>query len=141
MINFKLITQAIEDLLNDNTAGYTIERNAERNSDPNRAAKGNGLINISKGTVDYESHTIGSQPWLVTIHPQVEIQFAHNEGWRCEDGLEDAVAEILGILTANKTLNGTVLMTNGYKVEYDINEGVKPYHQAAMITITAEARA
>lgn len=140
MINIKTITQAVEDMLLEHTTGYYIERNAERNTDPNVAAKDKGWINILKGTIAYDSLTIGPTPWMATIDLKVEIQYADDIGDRAEDGLEDAVSEILGILNDHKTLDGTVQMTMGYKIEYFINEGVRPFHQAAVITLTAEVR-
>jgi hypothetical protein len=142
MINFKLITRAIEDILAENTDGYTIERDAMRNVDPNVAAKGKGWINITKGPVNYESYTIGNTPWLCDVQPKVEIQYADNEGYKCEDGLEDALEEILGILASSdyRTLSGTVQNVRGFKVEYDINDTIEAYHQAAIITIFAEVR-
>jgi hypothetical protein len=140
MINFKQITQAVENILKANTSGYTIERNAERNTDPNVAAKGNGWINITKGSLDFEAHTMSSTPWLVGIELKVEIQYADNEGWKCEDGLEDAVNKIMTVLTANPKLEGYVNNSKGYRIDYEINEGAKPHHQAAIITIQAEVR-
>jgi hypothetical protein len=140
MINFKEITQAIEEILTEHTNGYMIERNAERNIDPNVASKEKGWINILKSTIDYEAYTIGATPWKANIECKIEIQYADEQDYRTEDGLEDAVAEIMGILNDHKTLDGEVLMTTGYRVEYAINEGVRPYHQAAIITIKAEAR-
>ena len=141
MIKFSQITQAVENILKQNTAGYNIQRNAERNHDPNVAAKGNGWINITKGTLDYEAFAIGSKPWQVTVEVKVEIQYAHNEGWKCEDGLEDAVNEITTLLNSHPTFEGFVSMTTGFRIEYELNEGIKPYHQAAIITFRAEVRA
>lgn len=142
MINIKLVTQAIEDILNAGLSGYIITRNAERNVDPDLAAQSNGWIGIYRGKVDYESYAIGSTPWKVGIEPIVEVQAASFlSGEDAEDRLQDAEKAVLDVLVANKNLNSTVGMTNGYSIEYEYNnQGKEVYFHAAIITIKAEAR-
>lgn len=141
MINYKNITQGVETILNDNLSGYTITRNAERNVDPDIAARGKGWIGIYRGPLNYESHTIGTTPWMAEINIKVEIQVASmKSGDDAEDKLQDAEKEIIDVLTANKKLNNTVDMTNGYEIDYEYNADEQIYHHAAIITIKAEAR-
>jgi len=82
MINYKTITQGIETVLNANLTGYIITRNAERNEDPDVAARGNGWIGIYRGPVNYRSYSIGATPWLVEVNPRVEIQVASMKAGR-----------------------------------------------------------
>jgi len=141
MIDVANITKAIKDLLAANLDGYVIERNAERNDDANVAAQGNGWINVMRGKTAYKPFTTGSTPWLVSVMPKVEVQYAAMNKEDAEDGLQDAEKAVLDVLTANKTLSGTVLMTNGYEIEYEYNPSEQIYHHSATITILAEVRA
>ena len=150
MINLKLITQAVETLLKDNLGvinsqaskdGYTIERNAARNSDPNIAARGKGWIGIYRAKLSYKPLTLNQ--WKANIDIDVELQVAHfKSGDIAEDMLQDGEQAILNVLTANKNLSGTVGMTNGYDIDYQYNTDVQHglYHHAAVITIEAEAQ-
>ena len=142
MINFKTILDALESIFNDNLTGYTVTRNEPRNNDPDLAAKNKGWIGIYRGTMNYESHSIGSIPWQVTVEPKIEIQCASaRSGKDAEARLQDAESEVLTLLNANKKLNGTVEMTNGYVVDYEYNTDIEDmYHLAAIITIQAEKR-
>jgi len=144
MINIKTITQGIETVLNANLTKYIITRNAERNEDPSLASGSTlGWIGIYRGPVDYEAHSIGSTPWMATIEPVVEVQAASfSSPEDAEDRLQDAEKAVLDVLTANKTLNNTVDMTNGYSIDYEYNyQGKEVYFHSAIITIKAEARA
>lgn len=148
MINLKRITQAIETLLKDNLGvvnsqaskdGYTIERNAARNSDPNIAARGKGWIGIYRAKLNYTPLTLNQ--WLASIEIDVELQVAHfQSGDIAEDRLQDGEKAILDVMTANLNLSGTVGMTNGYDVTYEYNADVQQglYHHSSVITIKAE---
>jgi hypothetical protein len=140
MINYKTITQAIQTLLEDNTTGYIITRNTERNTDASNAVSDGdtqkGWIGIYKGPLEYEPHS--TVKWLATINPKIEIQVAHYDSETAEDYLQDAEKEIMDILTANKKLGGTVNNTVGYSIDYEVNEDEEIYHNAAIITIKAE---
>jgi hypothetical protein len=142
MIDFSLITSAIEKILNEHTNGYIIERNSRRNTDPNIAATGNGWIGIRKDTIEYSAHTTGRSPWLVQIEPLVEVQYASlNSISEAEDKIENSINEILGILNDHLTLDGVVSYINGFRIRYEINQEVDAYFYAGIITIRAEARA
>ncbi len=142
MINFKDITQGVEKLLKDNLNGYAIVRNEERNIDPSVATQGKGWIGIYRGSLDYETATIGNIPWLVAIEIIVEVQAADmKSGAKAEDKLQDAEKEVLDVLVSDKKLNSTVEMTNGYSIEYEYNKDEQIYHHSALITIHAEKRA
>ena len=144
ILNFKNITSAVETLLNDNTTGtYLVERNYERNGDPNKAMVNNGWIGIYRDSLTYGAHTTGSSPWLVDVAVRVEIQIASMlSSEDCEDKMEDAVNDVLTVLNANRTLDGTVLMTNGYDISYEINaEHREVWYHATIIRINAEVRA
>lgn len=144
MINFKTITQGVETVLGDNLTGYIITRNAERNEDPSLATgeSVSGWIGIYRGQVDYEAHSIGSTPWKALLEVIVEVQAASFlSGDDAEDRLQDAEKAVLDVLASNKTLNGTVDMTNGYSIDYEYNyQGKEVYFHSAIITIKAEAR-
>jgi hypothetical protein len=142
VINVKTITKAVEDIINDNTVGYIVTRNAERNVDPNVAAKDKGWIGIYRGGINYLPYTTGSTPWLAEVRVDVELQVASMQsGEQAEDKLQDAEAELLGIFAANLNLNGTVLMTQGYDIRYDVNVEAEVYFHAAIITLRTEVRA
>ena len=144
MINFSDITQAFENVLKSETAGYTIERCSTRNTDPNIAAQGNGHINVYKGSIDHDAYTTGSRRWKAMVETKIEIQCADNEGWRADDSLEDAVQEILGIIdTESKKaapFEGEAGNVNGFRIEYETNQGAEMYHVAAIITVRSEIR-
>ena len=142
MINFKTILRGVEKVLRDNLTGYTITRNEPRNQDPDTAAKGSGWIGIYRGKLGYSSYAIGGTPWMVEVETKIEIQCASMaSGEDAEDRLQDAETEVLTVLNANKKLNNTVDMTNGYDIEYEYNDLEEVYHHAAIITLKSEARA
>ena len=142
MIDYSQITAAIKSILEaelDST--YLITRNEERNVNPNLPQRKGKYINISRGSVSYTAHVIGNTPWLVTVRPKIEIQVASMiSGENAEDILQDAEKAVLDVLTANKKLNNTVAMTNGYDIEYEYNANEQIYHHASIITIIAECR-
>jgi hypothetical protein len=143
MINFKLITQALEKLLIENldSKDYNIERNPMRPSSAEKAAD-KAWIGIYRGSIEYIAHSTGSQPWLAQIETIVEIQVASlTSAEDCEDKLCDAEKEVLDLLTNNKKIGGTIDMTNGFSVEYEINADEQTFYQAAIITIRGEQRA
>jgi len=144
MINMKDITKGVKTVLDDNLSDYIIQRNPKRNDDPNTAAQGKGWIGIYRSGLDYDPYTTGAQPWLAHPSVMVEIQTASFlSGEDAEDRLQDAEKEVMDVLTANKTLNNTVSMTNGYEIKYEFNEDeeAQVYFHAAIITIKAEVRA
>ncbi len=143
MINYKLITQAIKSILQDNLDNtYIITRNEERNVNPNVPLRKGKLINILRGSVSYEAYTLGTTPWLVSIKPMIEIQISSMiSGEDAEDRLQDAEQEVMNVLTANKRLNNTIAMTNGYSIEYQYNQEEQCYHHSAIITIETQAQA
>jgi hypothetical protein len=142
MLNYSQITKAIEDLLRNNLKGYKITRNEGRNEDPNQALGKAGWIGIYRGTHDYNSHTTGSTPWLVSVMPLIEVQVADvSSGASAEDKLERAIKEITDILTANKSLNNTIAHTKGYKIDYQYQKLEQIYFHSAVITIKGECRA
>ena len=141
MINLKTITAGVETILNAGLTGYTITRNEERNVDPNIAAQNNGWIGIYRGRLEYETYATGSIPWMAHIEVKVEVQIASfTSGEDAEDKLQDAEKAVIDVLVANKKLNNTVDMTNGYSIDYEYNADEEIYHHAAIITIKAEAR-
>ena len=142
MINLKDITKAVETLLNQKLTGYIITRNAERNNDPSIAAQNKGWIGIYRKSISYEPYSTGTQKWMTFIELDIEIQVADMEsGDIAENRLQDAEEEIMDLLTANKNLNNTVAMTNGYDIAYEYNADEQIYFHSAIITIKAEVRA
>lgn len=140
MIDISAITKAVKALLDANLTGYVIERNAERNEDPNVAAQGSGWINVLRGPVKYRPYSTGAKLWKPEIHIVIELQYAHQDKGLAEDGLQAGEKAILDVLTANRTLSGTVLMTMGYDIDYEYNKTEEIYHHASIITIIAETR-
>jgi hypothetical protein len=141
MINAKDITKAIEDLITQNEPGFTVERNARRNTDPNAASRGRGWVGIYKGPVDYTPQTTGARPWNATVEIEIELQCADmRSGADVEDALEEGVQELLNLFNTNHNLSGTVAQTVGYRVRYEVNTDAKVYWYAAVITIIAEVR-
>ena len=141
MINFKDILKGVEKVLKDNTNGYTIVRNEERNTVPSVASRGKGWVGIYKGSLEYETVAVGAIPWLVFVDIIVEIQVADmKSGAKAEDKLQDAELEIMTVLNADKKLDATVEMTNGYSIEYEYNADEQIYFNSALITIHAEKR-
>jgi hypothetical protein len=142
MINMSTITRAVEDMLNEHTANYTIARNAARNEDPNTAALGNGWVGIWSGDESYEPYSTGPHPWLAEVETIIEVQYADfNDPGIAEDKIEEAKGEILGIINDHYTLDGTVLEIIGIKVQRFRNEDVDAFHYGARITVRAQARA
>ncbi len=141
MINMSDITRAVEEMLREHTADYTIERNGARNDDPNVAALGNGWIGIRKGKKDYEAYSTGPAKYLCDLEVIVEVQYARfDDAAEAEDHIEEAVEEILGILNNHQDLDGKVSHLTGFNVTYDVNTDVDAYHYAAVITVRAQAR-
>lgn len=151
MINLKIITQAVETLLKDNLGeynsanslddGFTIQRNAARNTDPNIAVRGQGWIGIYRAKLSYEPLTTAQ--WLANIEIDIELQVADfRSGDDAENRLQDGEQVILNLLTANRTLSGTVAMTKGYNINYEYNSDTQQsiYHHSSIITILAEAQ-
>ena len=142
MINLSEITAAVENLLKSGLSGYSIHRNAARNTNADLAARGSGWINVMRGSVDYRAHSIGDLPWMASIQVTVEVQAASmSSAEDAEDRLQNAEKAVLDVLTGDKKLGNTVDMTNGYSIKYEYNAQEKIYHHAAIITIKAEARA
>lgn len=143
MVNFKAITQGVESLLRENLSSYDylIERNPIRPDDPYKAAQSLAWVGIYRGTLEYNSHTTGNQPFLVEIEVVIEIQVASLESAEdAEDKLCDAEIAILNILKTDKKLNSTVDHINGYGIEYEMNEAEATFYQSSIITVRAEVR-
>lgn len=143
MINMKDITRAVKSILEQNLQGYTIVRNAQRNMDPNIAAKNNGWIGVYRGKLDYSPHTIGgNNPYMAEIEVVIEVQTASMQsGADAEDRLQDAEEAVMDVLNDNKKLSGTVHQNNGYSIEYEFNADETIWHHAAIITARYEVRA
>lgn len=141
MINFKTITQKVQSIFDAGLNDYTITRNAERNADPNVAAKNKGWIGIYRDSIDYNPHTTGSTPWLANVNIRVELQVASfRSGEDAEDKLQDGEKEIMDLLNANKNIGGTVGMTMGYNIKYEYNVESQIYWHASIITLKTEVR-
>lgn len=142
MINLATVTAAVKTLLSAGLTGYYVHRNAERNRDPNVAARGSGWINVTRGRIEYQPRGgMGNTPWLAMIEIRVEIQTASMKSDEdAEDKLQAAEADVLDVLTENKKLGNTVDMTNGYSIAYEYNTQERVWHHAAIITVMAEAR-
>lgn len=143
MLNFATVTSALETLLNANLTGYSINRNAPRNTDPNVPARQqNGWINIQRNKLNYVGYSTGPQPWLGTPSIRVEIQVSSREsGSDAEDMLQSAEAEVLSVIAADKNIGGTVAIIKGFDISYEYNDSTEIYHHAAIITINMEVRA
>lgn len=143
-VNMSVINKAIGDILKANLLNDLITINEKRNTDYNKAAQKESLINIVKGGKTFNTVAIGSRPWLVEVKPIVEIQCTSFKSG--EDAVEKLIAkedQVLSLLMSNKKLGGYVDMTNGYDIVYEVNLDVEKdkYLQASVITILAEVRA
>ena len=98
-------------------------------------------IGIYRGTLNYNSHTIGSQPFLVEIEAIIEVQVASLESAEdAEDKLCDAELAVLNVLKTDKKLNSTVDHISGYGIEYEMNEDYGTFYQSSIITVRAEVK-
>jgi hypothetical protein len=141
MIDLSKITKAVQEMLSGGLSGYTIVRNEPRNEDANIAASGKGWVGIYRGSNSYNPRTTGDRPWGAVVEVVVEVQTASmRSGEDAEDRLQAAEQEVMGVLNADKKLKGTVDMTVGYEIAYDINASSQMYYQAAIITVKAEVR-
>lgn len=142
MVNLKNITSAVKTMLDNGLTGYTIERNPERNVDPSVASRGSGWIGVYRGGIEYKPYSIGAAPWLCEATVIVEVQAASMlSAEDAEDRLQTAEQAVLAVLNGDKTLGGTVDMTNGYHVEYQYNKDNAIYYHASIITLMCEVRA
>jgi hypothetical protein len=146
-VNLKIITQAVERILKNNLQGYRIFRNPEVVVDPNVARRRNndgGWIGVYRGPCEYAPFTTGDSPFMAFPKINVEVWIASAASpEKAEDELEDSVKEIMDVLTDrdNLTLDDTVLMSNGYELEYDYDKDNQIYMHGCVITITTEVRA
>lgn len=143
IINFKEITQAVQTLLKDELKGkYSVQRNAEIESDPNVVARFDAWIGVYRKKVKYDPLTTGNAPWLATPEVDVFIQIADmHSGESAEDKLQDAEQAVMDVLNANRKLKDTVGQTVGYGMEYEIDKKGDVYFHSVLITIRTEARA
>jgi len=143
VINQSVITAAIETILRTELEGYIITRNEELNRDPDIARLvSKGWIGIYRGAENYNAHTTGSTPWLVDVDPRIIIQAVSlKSGNDAEDILQEYVAEVMGILNANKRLNDTLAISTGYNITYQFNDANQIYFHQATIIINGQVRA
>lgn len=143
-VNLKNITTALETMLRLGLSGYTIQRNAERNEDPNVAMQaGSGWIGIYRGSVSYIPQFCGmANIHKAAIEIDVEIQVASmTSGDDAEDRLENAVAAVMGVLSASpeaRKIGNTVDHVTGYDVAYEYNRQNEIWFHAAIVTIKSE---
>ncbi|MBW2638371.1 MAG: hypothetical protein JRC86_12830 [Deltaproteobacteria bacterium] len=103
-----------------------------------------GWIGIYAGPTSIETHTTGSQPYLVHPRVRVEVQVASTKsGEDAEDRLENAIEEIWGVMAAvaNRTLGGYVGTSIVEKIEREYNADTQIWHYAGILTIKGETRA
>jgi hypothetical protein len=142
MVNFKDITAAIVTLVKAACPTYEVKRNPVRPQAPFASAFKTAWVGVYRDSLDYRTRTLGGSPWLVTVRAIVEVQVASAKSEEdAEDKLCTAEAAVLDALNADKKLGGTVHMTNGYSIAYEINRDDQTYYQSALITIEAEVRA
>lgn len=141
MIDISTITKAVEAMLISGLDGYVITRNELRNEDPNVAAGNKGWVGIYRGGQKLSPRTTGNMPWGGEVEIVVEVQTASmRSGAEAEERLQAAEKEVMDVLEADKKLGGTVDMTMGYEVRYEVNADTQTYFQAAIITVKAEVR-
>lgn len=110
-------------------------------------------IGIYKGDTQYEARTLGAgsgiRNFLATSKPQIIVQaYSHVSGIRTEELLEEYIEEVFRVIDADRTIQGTVSMINGYTIENEywtnnVREGVQEnvfFFQQATITLEVEVR-
>ena len=143
MINFSTITAAVQAQLETELAGknYLIKRNDRRNDNPEIASRYKAWVCVYRGNIEYEAYTTGSGPWLAKVQTIVEIQVANMQSAeQADNDLTAAEAEVMAALDSDRTLGGSVLISNGYMVEYETNIDTQYYWNAAIIKINSEVR-
>ena len=142
ILDTSTITKAVENMLKKNLSGYIIERNERKNVDPNKCTLRKGLIGIYTDEDLYEAYTIGSRPWKLYSSFFINIQVADaRSGAKCEEKLKDAIKEIVDILEADRTLDGTVACIMNYRIKYEYNNIDNIYFYGANIFPGCEVRA
>ena len=146
MINFRNITKAIEDILNEyNTTNqnYIIERNSQENTDESKAYQ--GWIGIYRDRVRYEPYTTGSTPYNCEVTPRILVQAAdRHSAENCEEKLDNIVDFVLNAIQSDRTIKGYVGMLQEFDIEYDdnfSNDDLRTYIQTATIELTFHVRA
>lgn len=141
-IDSKAILQAAESILSANLAGYKIERNPVLPQETWAASVQTAFIGIYAGDIEYNSHTVGSTPWLVDFGVMYELQVASFKSFEdAEDRLNDAMGALIAVLEANMKLNNTVAHTKGYSVRHLVKRDDQTYYMGAIITQHTEIRA
>ncbi len=141
MIDFSVITKAVEAMLNESAAlaQYTIERSVLENESPGRCP----WVGIYRKRVSYTPRRMGrgASNWGNEIKLDIVVQ-ASSQVDTAEELLEQQIKDVLDALETDRTLRGTVGMVLGYEVEYFIRQDATEdiFFQRAVITITAEAR-
>lgn len=143
ILDYGSVTKAIEDLLCQKLTGFIITRNERKNTDPNKClAPSDGWIGIYRGSIVYNSHVIGSRPWLVDPEPFINLQVASLvSGYDAEDRLQDAEKKVVDILESDRTLGNTVHTILRYKMDYEYNSDTEIYFHGVNIHIMAQTRA
>jgi len=145
--NRAIINKAVMDIINKETNGYMIERNAPINTDMNKASQGKAWVGIYRGDMTVRAQSIGNAPWTMEGETRIVIQVFHSDGEAAEDNLEAALTDIIGVLmdpvrNPSLKLGNTVDMTNGCDIEDEFNEDVQEGHfHSATIILRWEARA
>lgn len=145
MIDFRKITESLEDILNAaNTSAepYTITRNQRINQSESVAV--DGWVGIYRDHVSFDPRTTGPRPWMAEPKIRIEVQaasFANEED--CERRLDMLQNFVLSAINADKTIGGYVAMITEIDIDYDDSYAtdIQTHHQFATIIITCEVKA
>ena len=142
ILDTSTITKAVENMLKQNLSGYLISRNERKNVDPNKCNITKGWIGIYSDSDEYEAYVIGSRPWKVTPSVLINTQVTDmRSGAKCEEKLKEAIHDIVAVLEADRTLDGTVAYIMGYSITYEYNDTQEIYYYGANIRVKCETRA
>lgn len=142
MINFSTITIAIENLLKVGMQA-TVERNAQRNIDPEATRKrGTAWIGIYRNRITYmPGYLTGGTSGLYDseINVDIEVQSASmKSSAEAEKLLEENLSKVLEIIESNRTLSGTIGNLKQIEINYEDNKQVDAWFNAGIITLTLE---
>lgn len=143
MKDLSLIMKAIEQAINNDTAGYYVERNPVRDiEDAELPAENKAWVGILKGDLNYTPYRMTTGPARFSVKGSVLVivQVVDMESQeKADEKLTEAEKEILEVLADASNLklpyNGeaTVGMIDGFFVEYESKSDSSAFYQASII--------
>lgn len=137
-VNVATITDALVQLLTDALPNVEVGRAEALNEDINHCP----WIGVYRDTVRYQIKTLGfgngMRDQLVNLVVAVQ-QGDPDSGEKCEDRLEELLAQVCGAILSDATLRGTVHVITDFEVRYaDYKKVGSSYMQTAAVYLTAQ---